>query len=128
MIYLIGFLILAAAVLVANQMGVFKTKNIFVCNCDKCDDKNCKCEENKCSDNNCKCHDVVSEAPSPYMNGHSVKVTAVAEPEVTEAPTEAPTPEVTPEAPKEEPKKEVKKPTIKKVSPPKKADPKKKKK
>jgi type IV secretory pathway VirB10-like protein len=122
MIYLIGFFILAALALVAWQMDFFKSK--FICTCDKCDDTNCKCEENKCGDN-CKCHDAVVEAPAPYLNGHSKKVTAVVE---EEAPTEAPAPTPEPEAPvaPEQPKEEPKKEEPKKAKPaPKKEDPKK---
>lgn len=133
MIYLIGFLILAVAGLVAWQMNSAKSK--VVCKCDKCNSENCKCEENSC-DADCKCHDahdaidviIAEEAPSPYLNGHATKVTLVAVVE-EEVPTqeEAPAPASEPE-PKEEPKKEEPKkakPSPKKAAP-KKVTPKKK--
>ncbi len=110
MIYLIIMLILAC-------IGIWKFNFIrfskFKCKCEKCNEENCKCKENNCGDS-CKCHDKI-EAPNPYMNGHSEKVTAEPDIEVFEIKIS----EEAPEAPeiKEEPKEEPKKKEPKKKSP-----------
>lgn len=141
MIYLIAIV----AVCILGFLIWKSTKTpMGLCGCEKCTDENCKCEENKCEED-CKCHDVPAaetpaevcdvfveaetevEAPSPYMNGHSEKITAVPEEEkIDEAPSVEEAPPV--EAPKEEKKAASKKPAPKKKAPAKKPAPKKKKK
>jgi len=108
MIYVIGLIVVAAIAFV-----LWKSHKTVMCKCDKCTDENCKCDENKCDDN-CKCHDV-AEAPVPYLNGHSKKITADPADEPTDScdtaghePCDTCTDDEpkAAEAPKEEPKKE----------------------
>lgn len=113
MIYIIGLILIAAITLIV-------LRNKKKCKCNKCNEDNCKCAENNCADD-CKCHDNVVEMSTPYLNGHSKKITAepvddivnvnetpVTEPSIDEIKEEEistaePTPK--PEPKKEEPKK-----------------------